>query len=425
MLQRVEQHTGAGPHPGSRPLRVLVASYRSHPHVGGQGVYVRELTRALADQGHAVTVASGPPYPELDPRVALVRLPSLDLFSEKNALKALRMHHLRSWADVSEYLAHNTGAFGEIASFGRRLRRYLRANPGRYDLVHDNQSLASALPRIARDGVPVVATLHHPITRDLAVTLARTPSRLGRFGLRRWHNFLAMQARTARRLPHILCVSRAAADAAAADFHLDPARLSVAHNGIDPETFFADPSVARDPGLIVTAASADVPLKGLDVLVAAFARLAARAPHARLTVIGRLRDGPAKRLIAEHGLSGRIDFVSGLESGEVADLYRRAEIFVSPSLFEGFGFPAAEAMACGAPVVATDGGALPEVVGDAGLVVPAADEQALADAILRLLSDPEARARLSAAGIVRAQTFSWSAHAQACTELYEQALAEC
>jgi glycosyltransferase involved in cell wall biosynthesis len=419
MLQRVEPETETDVRPQA-PLRILIASYRSHPHVGGQGVYVRELSRALADLGHSVTVASGPPWPDLDPRVALHPLPSLDLFAEKNALKALRARHLKSWADVSEYLAHNTGGFGEMAAFGRRLRRFLRQNPGRFDIVHDNQSLASALRGIARDGVPVVATLHHPITRDLDAALKRAPDWLSRLLLRRWHGFLAMQARTARRLPFILCVSDAARRAAMEDFRLDPRRLFVAHNGIDHAIFRPDPAVERDPNLIVSAASADVPLKGMEVLIRAFARL--KSEDLRLTVVGALRDGAAKQALIDSGVQSRVDFISGLRSEEVADLYRRACIFVAPSLFEGFGFPAAEAMACGAPVVATDGGALPEVLGEAGMIVPAGDAAALAWAMATVLTEPEERARMSETGLERAQQFTWPGHAAAAVDLYRQAI---
>lgn len=419
MLQRVDPQPEMGLAPDG-PLRVLVASYRSHPHVGGQGVYVRELSRALADLGHSVTVASGPPYPDLDPRVALAKLPSLDLFAEKNALKALRRSHLKSWADVSEYLAHNTGAFGEMHSFGRRLRRFLRANPGAFDVVHDNQSFASSLPRIARGVAPVVATLHHPITRDLKAALSRTPDWPGRILLRRWHAFLTMQARTARRLPYILCVSEAARRAAVEDFGLNSSRLFVVHNGVDHAVFRPDPDVARDPNLIVSAASADVPLKGLEFLIRAFARL--KSPDVRLTVIGALRDGPAKQALTGSGVQARVNFVSALTSDQIADLYRRAAVFVAPSLFEGFGFPAAEAMACGAPVIATDGGALPEVVGEAGLIVPAGDDAALAWAMATVLTEPDEQARMSETGLERAQSFSWPDHARAAVALYRQAM---
>ena len=308
-------------------LRILLTGYRSHPHVGGQGVYLRELARALRDLGHRVTVASGPPYPELDSGIDLVELPSLDLFEEANAFKAFRLSHLTSWADFSEWASHNTGAFGEPYAFGRRLARYLKAHPGQFDVVHDNQTLASALTGINRF-LPVIATIHHPVA------------------------------------------------------------IHVSFNGIDHDVFKPDPSVERQPGLIAATASADVPIKGVDVLMDAFCTLAPSRPDLRLELIGRLRDGPARARLEASGLLDRVTCRSGVTREEIAALYRRANLVACPARFEGFGFPAAEAMACGAPVVASDGGALPEVVGDAGLVVPAGDAAAFAAAIASMLDDP-------------------------------------
>lgn len=406
------------------PLRILIASYRSHPHVGGQGVYVRELSQALADLGHEVSVASGPPYPHLDPRVRLVRLPSLDLFAEKNAALALRPHHLKSWADISEYFAHNTGAFGEMHAFALRLKRYLAANPGRYDVVHDNQTFARPLLSIAQD-MPLVATLHHPITRDLQLALDRAEGPFSRLLLKRWHGFVRTQGQVARDLPRLLTVSQASKQAAITDFGLRPEQIHVAFNGVDHDLFRPDPAVKKESGLIVTAASADTPLKGLEYLIRAFARIADDQPQARLTVIGRLREGPAKTAMEAAGLQDRVSFVSGLETAEVADLYRRAEIVAAPSLFEGFGFPAAEAMACGTAVLASTGGALPEIVGPNGLVTPAGDSGALAAALKRLLTDKPLRDRLARQGRERALAqFQWRSHAEAALSLYRDALVD-
>ncbi len=414
------------PHSGGadRPLRILIASYRSHPYVGGQGVYVRELSQALAELGHEVSVASGPPYPHLDPRVRLVRLPSLDLFAEKNAALALRPHHFRSWADISEYFAHNTGAFGEMHAFALRLKRYLAANPGRYDVLHDNQTFARPLLSIALE-MPVVATLHHPITRDLALALDRAEGPFSRLLLRRWHGFVRTQGLVARNLPRLLTVSEASKHAAMEDFGVRGETIHVAFNGVDHDLFRPDPAVKKEPGLIVTAASADTPLKGLEYLIQAFARIANEQPHARLTVIGRLRDGPAKTALEQAGLQNRVSFVPGLEPDEVADPYRRAEIVAAPSLFEGFGFPAAEAMACGAAVLASTGGALPEIVGPDGLVTPAGDVGALAAALKRLLTDKPLRDRLARQGRERALAkFQWRDHAEAALALYRDALSD-
>lgn len=407
-----------------RPLRVLVTGYRSHPHVGGQGVYIRELTRNLRDLGHSVTVVSGPPYPELDPGIALETLPSLDLFAEENAFLALRWRHLASWADLSEWLAHNSGAFGELYAFGRRLERFVAANPDRFDVIHDNQTLATPFLRIDRQ-IPVITTLHHPIAIDREYALAAPGKWWEKLLTRRWYRFVGMQARVSRRMARMLAVSEAARDSHAEHYGTDPDRVRIAFNGIDHAIFRPDPDTPREPGLLVTTASADAAIKGLDVLIDALARVAAARPEARLHIIGRLREGPAKAAIAAKGLSDRVTTSADLTRDAIADLYRRANVVVCPARFEGFGFPAAEAMACGAPVAASDGGALPEVVGETGLVSPAGDGAALGENIARLLDQPELADRLGRAGAERARAeFDWSAHALAATRLYAEALAE-
>jgi glycosyltransferase involved in cell wall biosynthesis len=197
----------------------------------------------------------------------------------------------------------------------------------------------------------------------------------------------------------------------------------VSLNGVDQDVFSPDPGVARERDHVVTLASADVPIKGLDVLIDALALLKTRAVAPRLTVIGALREGPAKRALERSGLMDQVQFVSGLSNPDLVDLYRRATVFVSASRFEGFGLPAAEAMATGAPVIVSDGGALPEVAGDAGIVVPTQDPGALADALERLLGDDALRTRIGAACLERARTaFRWDAHAGAALTLYQQAL---
>ncbi len=406
----------------SAPLRVLVTSYRSHPHVGGQGVYVRELTRALAREGCSVTVASGPPYPELDDAIVLERLPSLDLFAAPNALMALRWKHLVSQADLHEWAAHNTGAFGEMTAFALRLESFLAAHAGRFDVIHDNQTLAAPLARIAKR-TPVITTLHHPIAIDRDFAVAGAATRMGRILSRRWHSFVEVQARAARKLEHFLCVSEASRRAYATRCGVDPARVMVAHNGIDHATYFPDPAVVREEDKLVALASADVPIKGLDVLIEALDALKREGRIVRLTVIGQLREGQAKRALERAGLMDQVTFVSGLTREAIADLYRRCTVFVSASRFEGFGFPTAEAMACGAPVIVSDGGALPEVAGDAGLVTPAGDSQTLAQALSGLLGDPDRRARIGAACAARAASaFRWDDHARAALALYDEAL---
>lgn len=219
-------------------MRVALLSYRSKEHCGGQGVYVRHLSRALADLGHEVDVLSGQPYPaRLDPRVRLVEVPSLDLYREPDPFRTPRLAEFRSVADVVEYATMLTGCFAEPLGFSLRAARLLRADPSRYDVVHDNQSLGYGLLALARRGIPLVATLHHPISRDRAVDLAEAPTRRRRVALRRWYAFVAMQAQVARRLPVVLGVSDVAAADATADFALAPGQIRVVPLGVDTALF--------------------------------------------------------------------------------------------------------------------------------------------------------------------------------------------
>ncbi|WP_421787431.1 glycosyltransferase family 4 protein [Hyphobacterium sp.] len=408
-----------------RRRRVLLTGYRSHPHVGGQGVYLRELAIGLRDLGHSVTIASGPPYPEVPEGVAFVGFPSLNLFEEANAFLALRWKHLASRADRSEWLAHNTGAFGELKAFALRLAAWLESRAGAFDVVHDNQTLASPFVSIRRR-LPVVATIHHPVAIDREFAVAGARKRIDRWLTRRWYGFTDMQARTVRALPHLLAVSEAARDSHAEHYGMPPDKAEIAHNGLDHDVFHPDDTVRREPGLIAATASADVPIKGLDVLMSAFIRLAHRNPAVRLELIGQLRDGPAKQLLTDAGLLDRVKMRSGVSREAIADLYRRASVVACPARFEGFGFPAAEAMACGAPVVASDGGALPEVVGEAGRIVPAGNVDALTLALQAVLNDAALAADMSRAGADRARSaFCWRQHALAASALYEKAIAGC
>lgn len=406
----------------ARPLRIAFLSYRSDPRVGGQGVFVRHVAGALVRAGHAVTVLSGPPYPELPADVALQPIPSLDLFAQPQLGRwALRLRHLRSWTDTGEYLSHVSGKFMEPWSFGRRAARWLVAHRGDFDVVLDNQCLADGLLAIEAAGLPVVGIVHHPIHRDLELALAAEPDWGKRWLLRRWYGFLPMQERVAPRLRRIVTVSEASAGDIVRHLGVARERITVVPNGVD-RAFGPQPQVERLPNRLVTTASADVPLKGLRFLLEAFATLAPARPELELVVVGKLRDGPTADLVERLGLGGRLRFVSGLTDAELAALFASATVAVTPSLYEGFGLPAAEAMACGAPVVVTDGGALPEVVGEAGMVVPAGDADALATAIAALLDDPPRRARMAAAGLERARRYDWDALARRYGDVLAEAI---
>lgn len=413
----------SGEHPDAcRSLRIALLGYRSAPFGGGQGVYLKYLSKALVDAGHKVDVISGPPYPHLDPRVRLIELPSLDLF--ENGLGSLRFEHLRSWTNIIEWTSKLTGGFAEPYTFGRRAVKYLKQHGHNYDLVHDNQSLSYGMLRLQEMGIPLVTTLHHPITNDLRIALKAARSWHERLLIRRWHSFLSMQKKVVKKLHNIVTVSDCSRQDIAADFGIQPAGISLVHNGIDTDEFRPLPDIVRRPRMLMATASADAPLKGLRYLLKAYARLLENYPDLELLLVSKLQPGgKTERLVKSLGIADNVKFVSGISTQQMVRYYAEATIAVVPSVYEGFGLPAGEAMACGVPVISSDGGALPEVVGDAGVIVAAKSVKALEHAIAKLLEDPERRAQLSVAGRERmAEEFCWQVCAKQMTQYYEQVL---
>lgn len=409
---------------GERRLKIALLGYRSNPFSGGQGVYIKYLSKALVDAGHAVDVISGEPYPQLDPRVHLVPLPGLNLYAATNHVTALRPSHFRSATDLFEYFSMLTGGFPEPYTFGRRLVRHFRRHRPSYDVVHDNQSLCYGLLDVAAMGYPMVATIHHPITRDRDIALANAKDAAERLLIRRWHSFLTMQLRVVKRLEHVVSVSHRSALDIGQAFGIRADRIHVVPNGIDLDDFAPLPGIEREQLHLVSTASADAPLKGTQHLLRALAELAPEYPGLRLTLVGRPRSGGATaRLIESLGIGSRVEFRHQIGTDEIRALYARATIAVIPSEYEGFGLPAGEAMACGVPVVAAAGGALPEVVGDAGIVVPIRDPVALAAGIRMLIESPDERARLARLGRARiTERFNWRSVATTMSHIYHRAM---
>ncbi len=417
------------------PLRIALLSYRSLPTCGGQGVYVRHLSRELVTLGHQVTVLTGPPYPLLDSGVDLRTLPSLDLYATSDPFRWPSPRELRTVADIVEFGLMRTGQFSEPLAFSIRAARALGPSAGRpphFDIVHDNQGLGYGLLALRRalrpHGVPVVATVHHPITVDRRVALAAAPDRTARIGIRRWYSFLPMQARVARSLDGIVVPSQSSRQEIITDMGVVPELIRTVPLGVDSDVFrpagtgTGTSATTPTPGRIVVVTSADVPLKGLGVLLEALAKVRVeRAAH--LMCVGMARPGGATaRQVEELGLADVVTFQSNLSDVDLVTLLRSAELAVVPSLYEGFSLPAVEAMACGLPLVVTTAGALPEVVGPAGqaaeLVAPG-DAEALAAAIGRLLDNRALRARMGAAGRQRVEDrFSWRAAASATAAWY-------
>ena len=380
------------------------------------------LSRALVELGHDVTVFAGQPYPDLAGGVELVEVPSLDLYRPEDPFRRPARSELRSAVDVAEYGLMCCGAFPEPLTFSLRAARLLRERSSGFDVVHDNQCLGYGLLTLNRT-IPVVATVHHPITVDRELALGAAPTRRERARLRRWYGFTRMQARVARRLPRLLTVSEASQRDVCAAFGVPEHRAGIVHNGVDPELFRPLAHVPEHPGRIVALASADLPMKGIVHLVEAVAKVRTER-DAELVLAGKGADSRGIRAAArKYGVEDAIHFAGRVGNLELVELYAGAQVAVVPSLYEGFSFPAVQAMSCGVPLVTTTGGALPEVAGDAALLVPPGDAGALAAAIGRVLDDASLRERMRRAGRERAlQRFTWRSAAEATAAEYERVL---
>jgi len=407
-------------------LRVALLSYRSKPHCGGQGVYVRHLSRELAALGHEVEVFSGQPYPELDPGVRLTKVPSLDLYREPDPFRIPKLREFRDLIDVEEFLTMCLGGFPEPKTFSRRVARLLADRVDDFDVVHDNQVLGDGMLDIEALGLPLVTTIHHPITFDRRIDLAAATGWRRKLGVRRWYGFVRMQGKVARRARKILTPSEASRRDIAEDFGVDPARMQVILLGVDEG--FAPPTRPRVPGRILAMASADAPMKGIATLLEAFAKLRTERDVELVLVSKPQPGGRTEQMVDRLGIGDSVRFMHGVSDAELVELMGSAEVACVPSLYEGFSLPTAELMACATPLVVSRAGAIPEVVGDDGecadLVTPG-DVGELEQALERMIDDPDRRARMGAAGRRRVQElFSWRAVAVATAAAYEEVITD-
>ncbi len=405
-------------------MRICLLSYRSYRYSGGQGIYLRYLSKALHDLGHGVDVVSGPPYPELDEGVRLIKLPSLDLYAMSSIRRLfIDPRKLNTLASLMEWAGTMSGYFSEPLAFGMRAYDLIRMCRNRYDVIHDNQTMSYGILKIQELGLPVVETIHHPVTidRDLAIESAR--SLKDKLGLRRWFSFINMQIKVARKLSQIITVSETARQHIAETYGLPEDRLRVIYNGIDTDIFRPSTKVQRLDNRLLVVISRDTPVKGLRYILEALAVLN-QQHRLDLVVVAKGTDNKTtQRLIDTLAIRDYVKIIDEIDTPELVNQYRLATIVVIPSVYEGFGLPAAEAMACGAPVVSTTAGALPEVVGDAGLMVPPADIKALVEAISMLIINPSKRLQLTSAGRRRIlRNFNWRNTAKQTLDVYNQAI---
>ena len=407
-------------------MRICLLSYRCYRYSGGQGIYIRYLSRSLHELGHNVEVISGPPYPELDNGIRLIKLPSLDLYSLPEWQRFLiNPRKLNSMPNFIEWLGVCAGFFTEPSTFGMRAYNFLRNNNGqkKCDIIHDNQSLSHSILKIKELGTPIVTTIHHPITidRDLAVKAAK--SLWQKWGARRWYAFANMQLKVAKKLAHFITGSKNSYREIIGTFKLPQDSLRVIYDGVDSSVFTPAPEVRRLDNRLLVINSGDTPLKGLKYLLEAVAALQAEQ-KIELVIIGKqMKNGYTQGLIDSLGIADCVTHLGHVDTTELVRNYSKATMVVVPSVYEGFGLPAAEAMCCGTPVISTTAGALPEIVGDAGILVPPADTKALVEAITGLLNNQDKREHLGEMGRSRVMgMFNWKNTAKYTVDVYKEAI---
>lgn len=405
-------------------LRICLLSYRSNPYCGGQGVYLKNLSLGLKELGHEVEIVSGPPDPMIDEGIRVFHMPGLDLYNPEYPFRTPGLRELLEPVNLAEWLSVSTMGFPEPMTFGIRAYRFLRKRFGRYDIVHDNQSLSYGVRAIGKF-VPTIATVHHPITIDRDIAVRTAGSFLKKLKEMRWYSFIGMQKRVARKLLHIITVSMCARDDISRDFKIPKERFTVIPNGINTDVFYRVPEIAREKDRVIVTNSADMPLKGLDYLLKAVARVSKKR-SIRLVVVGSpKKDSSIVRLIEELGIGNVVKFTGRIDDKQFVLEYAKACVAVVPSVYEGFGLPAGEAMACGVPVISTRGGALPEVVGDAGILVEPENDKALARSITEVFDNPAMAGQLGNNGYKRIrEKFTWRKAAEKTVEVYRSVIAE-
>ena len=404
-------------------MKIGILSYRSHPYSGGQGIYVRHLSKALKDLGHEVTVLSGPPYPQLDNSIKLEKIPSLELFEAEDRIKEFKFNFIFSSTDLYEWISVMTGGFPEPYTFGRRVLKHLQESQQEFDVILDNQSLCYSLLDIQKL-FPLAVTIHHPITKDYQLEMENASNWKERLSSRRWHNFLPMQQKVAPKLNKIICVSEPSKQDTVEEFLVNPKNIEVIFNGIDIDTFKPDANKKMVENRIVTTASADIPLKGLRFLINALPKVLEDFPKTHLIVIGKsTNESKIQKLIEDLDLNDRISFKSNLSQEEIVDIYHTSQIAVIPSLYEGFGFGAGEAMACGIPLISTDSGGLKDVIGDGAIKIKSGSVQDIEKEIINLFNNDEKRKELSLKGRKRMEgLFDWKISATNYVKVFEDTI---
>lgn len=413
-------------------MKICLLCYRGNKYCGGQGIYLYYLSRELQRMGHEVDVIVGPPYPDVAEGVRMHKLESLNLYDRMaegrgGFLPSETPLRILTPLNLFELAATSLGMFPEIGTFS--IRAYLRIRQllphHRFDIVHDNQCLAYGLLQIKALGLPVVATIHHPLPIDTKADLAQISSI--RKKIRRTVFYPPfMQGIVARRLDRVITDSESSAQEIRRIFKVPPDKMRTVYLGVDTDVFRKLDGHKQEPNSLIMVGRTEDRKKGIIYLLQALRLLKGDGIRPKLTIVDQVNSGSlALELIKKYGLQDMVSFTGRLTTEELVSHYSAAEVAITPSVYEGFGLPAAEAMACEVPVIATTAGALPEVVsqGETGILVPPQDPYALASAIKRFLEDESMRRRMGGEGRRWVEKhFSWPEATRKMLQVYEEVL---
>tara|TARA_B100000575_G_scaffold1511_1_gene1144 strand:- start:834 stop:2084 length:1251 start_codon:yes stop_codon:yes gene_type:complete len=401
-------------------LNIAILSYRSAEFGGGQGVYVKDISKALQSAGHNVEVISGPPYPNLDNGIKLIKLPGLNLFetfSFKDRLKKILQKRSKSLCNYYEFISVLLGGFPEPKTFGYRANKFLSKN--NYDVIIDNQSISYGMLNIQKNN-PFIEIIHHPITFDFKFELAASKKIKYKISRYRWYSFLRMQKKVAPKIKNIITPSHSSKEGIIEEFNCFKDAVTVINNGLDTDEFSPIESVTPDPFRLITTASADVPLKGLDYSLRALKLLKKEFPKIHLIVIGKIKEGGhTERLIRKLNISDCVFFKSNLSKNDIKELYASSSIAIVSSLYEGFGYPVIEAMSCEIPLIATNVSSIPELTSSFATLINSKDENAIEKNVKNILLNYKSYKERAIRGRNHIkQTFNWDK----ITSEYEKAI---
>ena len=401
-------------------LKIALLSYRSDPFSGGQGIYIKNISEALHNRGHEITIFSGNPLPEVNKVIKVVRIETPGFFETFDSLEMLKIFTSleKNRLNVMDFFETFTGTFTEPVFFGERLvkNKYFQETVDEFDIFHDNQSISSYPETVLKK---LVTTLHHPIHVDKEIDLTSEKSFLKRLSIKRWYSFLNFQKKNLKAVKKVISPSLSSKNDICRYFDYPSKNISVIWNGInlDDCKFHQRGSFNAN---FVTIISADVPMKNLKTVIKALYLLKQEGINAKLTIVGDLREDNNK-LIDRLGLTKEITYKSKLPRKQLIQSLNNADIGIAPSKYEGFGFPLVEMIATGLPVIVSDKASLPELAGNAGLIFNSSDSNDLKEKMKELIENAALRNKVAENSKLRRDDFfGWDEYAKKLEDLYKE-----